>query len=307
MLRFKAVHVHRELGNAFDIREIEKFPTLELRAIREICVFGERVVLPAAGIFDGLTAPDACGAIEIEKSAAAGARAMFDDKMSIEEDGFNLRKEGIVAVEVGPASLDHPDLVAALGIQKIGNRAAEEILLRNEVSVENGDELALRGFQAVFEGAGLVTFAVCAMDVRNPHALCSVALDAAAGDLLGFVGGVVENLDIEELARIVETRHGFDKPLDDVALVEDGKLDRDAGPAGNGRRRSGNIFRIFVVVVHKPIAMQAVQREDAEDQEVGNHHREIEGVGVINAAEGSVGNLVPVMADGTLLRKSERE
>src|SRR5260370_42272536 len=145
------------------------------------------------------------------------------------------------------------------------------------------------------------------MTLRNPQSLCTWAFGEPAGALLGFAGGGVESLAIDELARIVEPRHGFDKPLDDVALVEDGKLDRDAWPASNGRRRSGNIFRIFVVVVHKPIAMQAVQREDAEDQEVGNHHREIEGVGVINAAEGSVGNLVPVVVDGTLLRKSERE
>src|SRR5271167_645762 len=110
LLRFEAVHVDGQFRSAFDLREIEKLPALELRAIGKIGIFGERVVLPAAGFFDGCTAPDACGAVEIEKSAATRARTMLDDEMAVEKNRFNLRKERVIAVEVGPARLHHADL-----------------------------------------------------------------------------------------------------------------------------------------------------------------------------------------------------
>ena len=54
LLRFEAVHIDGQLGSALDVGKIQKFPAVELRAIGKIGVFGERVVLPAAGVFDGL-------------------------------------------------------------------------------------------------------------------------------------------------------------------------------------------------------------------------------------------------------------
>ena len=47
--------------------------------------------------------------------------------------------------------------------------------------------------------------------------------------------------------------------------------------------------------------MQAVSCEDEENDEVGNHHREIEGVGMIDAAERSIRELMPVVAKRALL------
>jgi hypothetical protein len=43
--------------------------------------------------------------------------------------------------------------------------------------------------------------------------------------------------------------------------------------------------------------METVNREDEKHEEVGNHHREVEGIGVIDAGKGLVGELVPVMAE----------
>src|SRR5439155_3982162 len=124
---------------------------LELRTIREIGVFGERIVLPAAGIVDGFAAPDAGGAVEIEKSAAARTRTVLDNEMAIEKNSFNVGEQGVVAVEISPACLHHADFAAAIGIHEIRNRAAQKIGFREEVGVEDGDEFALGGFQAVFQ------------------------------------------------------------------------------------------------------------------------------------------------------------
>ena len=52
LLRFEGVHLHGQLGGALDFRQVEKFPAAELRAVGKVGVFGERVVLPAAGFVD---------------------------------------------------------------------------------------------------------------------------------------------------------------------------------------------------------------------------------------------------------------
>ena len=127
LLGFEAVHVHGELGSALDMREVEKLPAFELRAIRKVGVFGEGVVLPAAGIVDGFAAPHAGGAIEIEESAAAGTRAMLDDEMAIEKDGLHVGQQRVVAVEIRPACLHHPDFAAAIRIHEIRNRTEKKI------------------------------------------------------------------------------------------------------------------------------------------------------------------------------------
>jgi hypothetical protein len=53
--------------------------------------------------------------------------------------------------------------------------------------------------------------------------------------------------------------------------------------------------------------VQAINRQDKEDDEIGNHHREVEGVCVIDARKSLVRDLVPVMADGILCREKYRE
>ena len=161
LLRLEGVHFHGQLGGAFDIGQIEKSPAAELRAIGKIGVFGERVVLPAAGIVDGGAAPDAGGAVEIEEASAAGARAVLDDEMAVEQDALDLGQRRVVAIQVGPARLDHADL----GIGEIGQRAAQEIRRGQEIGVEDGDEFAGGGLQAFGQRAGLVAFAIGAMQV----------------------------------------------------------------------------------------------------------------------------------------------
>ena len=87
------------------------------------------------------------------------------------------------------------------------------------------------------------------MNVVDGNALRGVAFDAAAGDFASFVAGVVEDLYVEKLVRIIETRDGFDETFDDVAFVENGKLHGDARPCGDFRRRAGNVLAVFVVIV----------------------------------------------------------
>ena len=45
-------HLRRQLGRGAELREVDELPALELAAVAEVEVFGERVVLPAAAVVD---------------------------------------------------------------------------------------------------------------------------------------------------------------------------------------------------------------------------------------------------------------
>src|SRR5713226_6117610 len=131
-------------------------PATKLRAVGKVGVLGKRVVLPAAGVFDGGAAPDASSAVEIEKKAAAESRGVFDDEVTVEKNSFHFGERGIVTIHVAPARLRHRQLC----VGKVRDGAAEEICRGNEIGVENGDEFAGRGFQPLLECASLEAFAI---------------------------------------------------------------------------------------------------------------------------------------------------
>src|ERR1043166_5172240 len=85
LLRLEAVHVDRQLGGRDHVREENKFPARQLRAVAEVEVFGQRVVLPAACFIDAGTPPETCGSVEIEKASAAAARGLLKEEMAVEE------------------------------------------------------------------------------------------------------------------------------------------------------------------------------------------------------------------------------
>jgi hypothetical protein len=85
-------------------------------------------------------------------------------------------------------------------------------------------------------------------------------VDGAPRDAGGLVGRVIEHLDFEERARVVEGRDGRDQPLDDGAFVEHRKLDGD-GRQGIERARPPDDRPIPVVEVHHHHPMKAVNRE----------------------------------------------
>ena len=183
---------------------------------------------------------------------------------------------------------------------EIRHGAAQEIGRRKEIGVEDGDEFAAGGFQPFGQRAGLVAFAIVAMQVADIGAEGLVALDAGAGDLLRLVGGIVEHLDFEFLGRIVEARDGFDQPLDDVALVVDRKLHGDARPLVRIGRRGREIVAELHVGIDQPVAVQAVGGQDGQHGEVRQHDQQVEAVQRIQPAKRiarRVGHLRPVFAE----------
>ena len=88
------------------------------------------------------------------------------------------------------------------------------------------DVAAARHLQPGFERAGLVPGAIGAMEVLDVDALRRMPADRQFRDLAGFVGRVVQHLNFEQLARVIEAADGLDEPVGDVHLVVDRELDR---------------------------------------------------------------------------------
>ena len=119
----KRVHLDRHFGRSDDVRDEDEPPAAQLRAIAQIEILGQRVVLPAARVVDGRPAPDAGGAVEIEEAPAPVAAAMFEHEVTVEEDRLYLREQRVVLVDVPPACLHHADF----GIGKMGHQPRQEV------------------------------------------------------------------------------------------------------------------------------------------------------------------------------------
>ncbi len=53
--------------------------------------------------------------------------------------------------------------------------------------------------------------------------------------------------------------------------------------------------------------MEAVNRQDEKHDEVGKHHREVEGIGMVDPGKSPIGDLVPIVVDGILRRETNRQ
>ena len=152
--------------------------------------------------------------------------------------------------------------------------------------------------QPGIERARLEALAIGAMVIADVVAQRRIALDHAARHVDGLVGGIVEHLDLQLLARILDLADALDQAVDDVLLVEDGQLNRDLRQLGEARFRLGHlVLAVLVIEIDQLIAVHAVKRQQDQHDEVGNQQPHVEGVGVIQALERRVEKMRPqVMA-----------
>jgi len=245
-------------------------------------------VLPAAGVGDCLPAPHAGGAVEVEEVAGTGACAVLQDEVAVEEDRFDLGEQAVVAVEMRPAGLHHADF----GLVEVVDDVHQPIGRGDEICVEDGDQVALGYLQACVESSCLEAVTIFAVHVDDGVAEGGVTLDDAGGYLLGFVGGVVEKLNLKLVGGVLHGADGFYQPVDDELLVVDGQLHGDARQFGEvASRLRIVVLLVLEIEVDQCIAVNAVDRKEDHDRKVGEQQRCIETVPAVEALEGLVGVL----------------
>ena len=231
-------------------------------------------MLPAARVDEGLAAPKPRGAVEVEETAAAEARALLHEEVAVEQEPLGPGQPRRRLVEVVPAGLHHPDA----GVGHRGQQSLEEVGVGNEVRVEDQDVLTGRRFQARGEGARLVAGANGAVVDRDVDAALPPAPGAPPGEEGGLVGGVVEDLDLEAGARVREPAGGVDEPLGDVLLVVDGELDGDAGWGGGGVCRATGLRRLPPRERQKQDPMPGEGQQQGQHQSIERNREEAEEV-----------------------------
>jgi len=114
----------------------------------------------------------------------------------------------------------------------------------------------------------LVPGGVLAWGVLGVDALKRVAADSQLGDLARLVGGVVQDLDFQLLARVLDLAHGVDQTVDDVHFVVEGQLDRHDRQLVE--RTLGNWLFVLVlhVEIHQVIPVPSVHGQNQQDEEV---------------------------------------
>ena len=110
--------------------------------------------------------------------------------------------------------------------------------------------------------------AIDAVEVVDVEAARGVAAHRQLGDLGRLVGRVVEHLDLEQLARVVDLADRVDQPVRDVHLVVDRQLDGDARQHVERRQRRRHVVLVLHVKIHKVVPVPAVDGQDAQDEEV---------------------------------------
>src|SRR5579862_203963 len=264
LLAFEAVHVNGQLGGGYEIGQEDKFPTLHLRPVAEVEVFGQGVVLPSAGGLDAGAAPETGGAVEVEETPAAAARGLFQEEMAVQEHGLNPREEGVGPVQVAPAGLEHPDF----GVGEMVDRVLQDIGMRHEVGVEDEDELALAGIQTGLQGSGLEALSVDAVNKFRLEPFLPQLQDAGGGDVPGVVGRVIQNLNLKKFPGIVERGHRLQEALDDVILIIYRELDGDLWQGREDAPGDRKIFAVLEEEVDDRVAMKAVKRQPDEDDQI---------------------------------------
>jgi hypothetical protein len=210
---------------------------------------------------------------------------MLQHEMAVEKNRFHLREKRIVTVDVRPARLHHPDL----WIGEVMNGLQKKILGRREIGVEDGNEFAFCSLQPLRQSPGLEPVAIGAMVIAYWISQRGEAFNEIAGHCAGFVGRIVQQLDVQLLAGIVKFADRIDQPTDHVLFVEKRQLHGDAGQLGKFCSWfAGTFLFVLVIKVNQNVAVDSVSRQQNEHNEIWNQERTIEGIGVIKALKGLI-------------------
>ena len=165
----------------------------------------------------------------------------------------------------------------------------EEIGRRAEIGVEDRHQLAGGGLQPFLQRAGLEAVAVGAVVILDGVAQRPVALHQRLGEGRGIVGGIVQHLNLQQFLGILDLDHLFDQPLHHVALVVKRKLDGHRRQLFEALRRPGSgLLPVLEIRADDLVAVDAVNREDDQNREVGDQHGPVEPRHLVDAGEGVV-------------------
>ena len=155
------------------------------------------------GVVDARAPPDPRGAVEVEEASRAVARRVLDDEVAVEQDRLSARQKGAVAVQVPPARLHHADFGVGEVVDQARARSSgrgrsrRRIRRRTRPSARSSPEARA---PALYPARSLRR----RWSIATPRARS--ARDRVGHDGRRLVGRIVEDLDVEPVARPVDAR-----------------------------------------------------------------------------------------------------
>ena len=105
------------------------------------------------------------------------------------------------------------------------------------------------------------------LDVETP---ALQILHARGSQFSRFVGGIVQDLDLEQFARVIDLADRLEQALDDVDLVEDRQLHRYLGQLLEMASRRDGSLPVFQEKVDNDVAVDPVSGETDQDGQVAD-------------------------------------
>jgi len=129
--------------------------------------------------------------------------------------------------------------------------------------------------QAGFQRSGLVADSVDAVQVADIKPAKRVTPHRPLGDGRGLVGRIIQDLDLEQILRIIHLADGVDEPVGDVHLVENRELHGDTRQCREFRRRQRRPILVFRVKIHEVVAVPSIDGQNAEHEKVKDENQRL--------------------------------
>ena len=163
-----------------------------------------------------------------------------------------------------PAGLDHADL----WIGEKMDRVLKQIWRRNKIGVEDANKLARGRFESGCERSRLESGPINAMNQLNIEAALPQFVGARSSHFPCIVGGIVQDLDLQQFSRIIELADRAQKAFHYVNFVKNRKLNGHSRQLPKPARRNHCAFAVFQEEINDEIPVNAVSREAEEHGEV---------------------------------------
>ena len=210
-------------------------PAFQVGSQHQVEILRQRVVRPAPRFLDGGAAPDAAGAVELERHAAAGTDVLLHGEVRVLHEALGARQP--VAFAIAPFDARLHEGRSRMGEHR-GHRLLQPSRRRHEVGVEHRDIGCIVEGEAGGQRAGLEATAVAAAHMMGIDAVAAQARHGVGGDVGRDVVAVVEELDRKAVARPVERAHRGHRTFHHEWLVVDRDLHQHAWQLLGQRRTS---------------------------------------------------------------------
>jgi len=168
----------RDLGTDRDIVQKDESPARHLCPVAEVEVLGQRIRLPTPGLGHAIPPPHARSAVEVEEASTHVSPALLVQEVAVEVERLCVRKPVLVAVQVIPAGLHHPDRWVTERREKL----PDQVRVGHEVRVQDEQEFASGTGGAVGERARLEASPFRTPQVLNPSAPAAPVSGPCLGD-----------------------------------------------------------------------------------------------------------------------------